>query len=62
MSRMGRQSYFVCDLGMRGRGKLRQSRLSFRKTTLPVDNPGVEDDTLGENNLGGKLLLKLSWT
>ena len=45
--RMGRKYYFVCDLGMRDRGKLRQSRLSFRKNIRPEDKPGGGDDTLG---------------
>ena len=31
--------FFVCDLSLRRGIKLKQTRLSFRKTTNPEDNP-----------------------
>ena len=38
---MRRRSYYVCDLGPRGRGRLRQSRLGFR-TVRTEDDPREE--------------------
>ena len=51
---MGRQSYYVCDLGLRGRGKLCQSRLSFKKTNSLEDNPDVQDETFLDDNTVNK--------
>ena len=44
-----RDYYYSCDIGPHGRGRLRQQKLSFRKTT-PEDNPVVEDSGPGEKN------------
>ena len=43
--RYEREHYFVCDLGTRGRGRLRQTTLSFWKTT-PQDNTIPHDDAV----------------
>ena len=40
------------------RGKLRQSRLSFKKTNPLEDNPDVQDETFLDDNTGNKFELK----
>ena len=41
-----RHYYYSCDVGPRGRGRLKQTTLSFRKTTptRPEDNPRGDED------------------
>ena len=41
-----KKSYYVCDLGPKKGGMLRQSRLSFPMKITPEDNPS-KDDTKG---------------
>ena len=48
-----RKYYYSCDIGPRGRGRLRQQRLSFRKTTPEdEDNPDKDDSEPRRNNFG----------
>ena len=52
-----RHYYYSCDVGPRGRGRLKQTTLSFRKTTptRPEDNPRgdnfVDKDDSGRNSI-----------
>ena len=41
-----RHYYYQCDLGPHGRGKMKQTRLSFRKIAplRPEDNPRGDED------------------
>ena len=41
-----REYYYSCDIGPRGRGRLRQARLPFRNFE---DNPSQEDSGRGRN-------------
>ena len=48
-----RQTYYQCDLGQRGRGKLRQSRISFHRPTqgdedLQAGYLGISMNTVGQ--------------
>ena len=48
-----RKYYYSCDIGPRGRGRLRQQRLSFRKSTPEgEDDPDRDDSGPRRNNLG----------
>ena len=42
VTRTAKRYFFVCDLSLRRGIKLKQTRLSFRKTTNPEDNPDNE--------------------
>ena len=48
-----KQTYYQCDLGQRGRGKLRQSRISFHRPTqgdedLQAGYLGISMNTVGQ--------------
>ena len=46
--RTAKRYFYVCDLSLRGGNKLRKTKLSFRKTTYPEDNPDKEGRHQGE--------------